>query len=198
MKAHDDQIRLSHQVSLVAGIDEAGRGPLAGPVVAAAVILDANANLKIVNDSKKLSKIKREQALKEIKENALSIGIGIATNEEIDQINIRNATILAMKRALNNLEIKPEIVLIDYMEIKTDLKQLSITKGDQISLAIAAASVVAKTYRDSLMLDYDKKYPQYGFKNHMGYPTKHHVEMIQKHGVSPIHRLTFKPIKDLK
>ena len=197
LKNHDDQMRQVFQTNLIAGIDEAGRGPLAGPVVAAAVILKEKANLLLVNDSKKISANQRLKALEEIKGNAIAIGIGIATNQEIDQINILNATKLAMQRAVNKLSVKPQLLLIDHVEIDSSIKQIAITKGDQISLSIAAASIIAKTYRDELMNEYHLQYPEYGFNKHMGYPTKHHLSMIKTYGITPIHRQTFKPIKQL-
>ncbi len=197
LKNHDDQMRQVFQTNLIAGIDEAGRGPLAGPVVAAAVILKEKANLLLVNDSKKLSANQRLKALEEIKGNAIAIGIGIATNQEIDQINILNATKLAMQRAVNKLSVKPQLLLIDHVEIDSSIKQIAITKGDQISLSIAAASIIAKTYRDELMNEYHLQYPEYGFNKHMGYPTKHHLAMIKTYGITPIHRQTFKPIMQL-
>lgn len=197
MKSHDDNYRINNQLSLLCGVDEAGRGPLAGPVVAAAVILKQDANLLLVNDSKKLTPKRRIEALEEIKSNSISIGIGVASPIEIDELNILNATKLAMTRAIDNLDIKPELILIDHVKINTDIKSISITKGDQLSLSIAAASIVAKTYRDNLMNEYHIKYPEYGFNKHMGYPTKKHLEAIKTYGVTPIHRRTFKPIKNL-
>lgn len=196
MKSHDDNYRLNNQLSLLCGVDEAGRGPLAGPVVATAVILKPNVNLELVNDSKKLTPKKRIEALEEIKSNAVSIGIGVASAIEIDELNILNATKLAMTRAIDNLDVKPELILIDHVKINTDIKSISITKGDQLSLSIAAASIVAKTHRDNLMNEYHIKYPQYGFNKHMGYPTKKHLEAIKTYGITPIHRKTFKPIKN--
>lgn len=197
MKSHDDNYRIKNQLSLLCGVDEAGRGPLAGPVVAAAVILKRDVNLLLVNDSKKLTPKRRIEALEEIKSNSISIGIGVASPIEIDELNILNATKLAMTRAIDNLDIKPELILIDYVKINTDIKSISITKGDQLSLSIAAASIIAKTYRDNLMNDYHIKYPEYGFNKHMGYPTKKHLEAIKTYGVTPIHRRAFKPIKNL-
>lgn len=196
MKSHDDNYRLNNQLSLLCGVDEAGRGPLAGPVVATAVILKPNVNLELVNDSKKLTPKKRIEALEEIKSNAVSIGIGVASAIEIDELNILNATKLAMTRAIDNLDVKPELILIDHVKINTDIKSISITKGDQLSLSIAAASIVAKTHRDNLMNEYHIKYPEYEFNKHMGYPTKKHLEAIKTYGITPIHRKTFKPIKN--
>ena len=197
MKGHDDKYRIENNITFIAGVDEAGRGPLAGPVVAAAVILNPEVNLLLVNDSKKLSKKKRELALDEIKNNSLAISIGMASPEEIDELNILEATKLAIKRALDNLDITLELVLIDHVKLNYEVKTISITKGDQLSLSIAAASIVAKTYRDNLMDEYHLLYPEYGFNKHAGYPTKKHVEAIKLHGITPIHRKTFKPIKEM-
>jgi ribonuclease HII len=173
----------------VAGVDEAGRGPLAGPVVAAAVIY--------VNDSKQLSPKKRELALKEIKEQALAIGIGISSQEEIDLINIYRATKEAMLSAIESLKIKPDFLLIDAMPMEINIPLKSIIKGDTLSMSIAAASIVAKTTRDQYMIEMDKLFPNYGFKHHMGYGTKEHIEAIYTYGITPIHRKTFEPIKSL-
>lgn len=184
-------------VFYIAGIDEAGRGPLAGPVVAAAVILKPHAQLKWVDDSKKLSKKQREKALKEIKEHALAIGIGVVSVEEIERINIYRASKEAMLSAIEQLKIKPQYLLIDAMPIELDTPSLSIIKGDQKSISIAAASIVAKTTRDAYMIEVDKIFPQYGFKNHKGYPTKEHIEAIEAYGITPIHRKTYEPIKSM-
>ncbi len=181
----------------VAGVDEAGRGPLAGPVVAAAVILKKGAQFKYVNDSKQLSPKKRELALKEIKEQALAIGIGISSQEEIDLINIYRATKEAMLSAIESLKIKPDFLLIDAMPMEINIPLKSIIKGDTLSMSIAAASIVAKTTRDQYMIEMDKLFPNYGFKHHMGYGTKEHIEAIYTYGITPIHRKTFEPIKSL-
>lgn len=184
-------------VQYIAGIDEAGRGPLAGPVVAAAVILKPYAKLTLVDDSKKLSEKQREKALKEIKENALAIGIGVVSVEEIDRINIYRAAREAMFSAIAQLKIKAQYLLIDAMPIELDTPSLSIIKGDQKSISIAAASIVAKTTRDAYMVEMDKLFPQYGFKKHKGYPTKEHVKAIETWGITPIHRKTYEPIKSM-
>jgi len=181
----------------IAGVDEAGRGPLAGPVVAAAVILKKGAQFKYVNDSKQLSPKKRELALKEIKEQALAIGIGISSQEEIDLINIYRATKEAMLSAIESLKTKPDFLLIDAMPMEIDIPLKSIIKGDTLSMSIAAASIVAKTTRDQYMIEMDKLFPSYGFKRHMGYGTKEHIEAIYTYGITPIHRKTFEPIKSL-
>ena len=181
----------------IAGVDEAGRGPLAGPVVAAAVILKKGAILKYTNDSKQLTEKQRDKALIEIKENALAIGIGISSVEEIDLINIYRASREAMLSAIQQLKIKPEFLLIDAMPMEIDIPLKSIIKGDTLSISIAAASIVAKTTRDAYMLEMDKVFPEYGFKNHKGYGTKEHLEAIQKYGITPIHRKTYEPVKSM-
>ncbi|MDO9629927.1 MAG: ribonuclease HII [Acholeplasmataceae bacterium] len=184
-------------ITLIAGVDEAGRGPLAGPVVAAAVILKKGAILNYTNDSKQLTEKQRDQALIEIKENALAIGIGISSVEEIDLINIYRASREAMLSAIHQLKIKPEFLLIDAMPMEIDIPLKSIIKGDTLSISIAAASIVAKTTRDAYMLEMDKIFPEYGFKNHKGYGTKEHLEALQKYGITPIHRKTYEPVKSM-
>jgi ribonuclease HII len=184
-------------VKLIAGVDEAGRGPLAGPVVAAAVILKKDAKFKYVDDSKKLSEKQRNLALIEIKENALAIGIGIASVEEIDLINIYRAAREAMLSAIRQLSVKPDFLLIDAMPMEIDIPYLSLIKGDALSVSIAAASIVAKTTRDLYMMEMDKLFPLYGFKNHKGYGTKEHLEALKTYGITPIHRKTYEPIKSM-
>lgn len=184
-------------IKYICGIDEAGRGPLAGPVVAAAVILKENPQFEYVNDSKKLTEKKRLLALEEIKREALAIGIGISSVEDIDRINIYRATAQAMLSAVEALKIKPEYLLVDAMPLVTTIPQKAIIKGDQLSLSIAAASIVAKTARDSYMDEMDKLFPEYKFKQHKGYGTKAHLEALEKYGVTPIHRKTFEPIKTM-
>lgn len=184
-------------VTYIAGVDEAGRGPLAGPVVAAAVILKKGATFTHVDDSKKLSEKERELALLEIKENAIAIGIGISSVEEIDLINIYRASREAMLSAIKQLKVKPEYVLSDAMPMELDIPMQSIIKGDAKSVSIAAASIVAKTTRDGYMLEMDKLFPMYGFKQHKGYPTKEHIEAIKTYGITPIHRKTYEPIKSM-
>lgn len=176
---------------VVAGIDEAGRGPLAGPVVCACVIMPMDELIEGINDSKKLTEKKRELLYQQIKEKAISYSIAEVDEKTIDEINILNATKLGMKRALEGLKIKPEVVLIDAVKIDTDLPQENIIKGDALSYNIAAASILAKVYRDRLMKSLDLKYPQYQFAKHKGYGTKLHIEMLQKFGKSPIHRESF-------
>lgn len=177
----------------ICGIDEAGRGPLAGPVYAAAVILPIGLEIKGLNDSKKISEKKREQLFDVICENAVSYSIGIATEKEIDEINILNATFLAMHRAVEGLNIKPDYALIDgnqYPKIPM-LTEETVVKGDAKSMSIAAASILAKVSRDRFMLEKAKEYPQYQFEKHKGYGTKLHYEMLTEFGPSPIHRLSF-------
>ena len=178
--------------ALIAGTDEAGRGPLAGPVVAGACILPAGAEILYLNDSKKLSEKRRESLFPEIKEKALSWGVGIIGPERIDEINILNATYEAMRQALFSLSPAPEIVLCDAVHIP-DLPwpQVKIIKGDTKSQSIAAASILAKVTRDHLMIEYDEKYPGYGFAKHKGYGTKAHYEALISLGPCPIHRKTF-------
>lgn len=177
---------------IVCGVDEAGRGPLAGPVYAAAVILPKGKVIEGVNDSKKLSEKKREALFDKIKEDALAYSIGVATPEEIDEINILQATFLAMKRAVEGLKIQPQYALIDGNKTPNlDIEMQAVVKGDAKSASIAAASILAKVSRDRYMLDMAEKYPQYQFEKHKGYPTKLHYEMLDKFGPSEIHRQTF-------
>lgn len=176
----------------VAGIDEAGRGPLAGPVVAAAVILDINNVIPGINDSKKLSEKKREYLHQQIMAKAVAVGIGIVDELVIDTINIRNATHLAMKRAIENLSLKPDFLLIDAETLyDIDIDQMSIIKGDSLSISIAAASIIAKVERDRIVKSYEDIYPGYGFAKHKGYGTKQHIDSIKKFGLLPVHRKTF-------
>ncbi|MBF0519942.1 MAG: ribonuclease HII [Nitrospirae bacterium] len=186
--------------TLIGGIDEAGRGPLAGPVVAACVILSEDFYIDGLNDSKKLTEAARNRIFKELLYNkAVGIGVGMATNEEIDSVNILNATRAAMKRAVADVPVRPQLLLIDAVKLKDiDIKQVSIIKGDEKSASIAAASVVAKVVRDSIMRGYHKTYPQYGFIRHKGYGTKEHMANIKEHGPCEIHRMTFAPVAALK
>lgn len=177
---------------IVCGIDEAGRGPLAGPVYAAAVILPRGYVVDGVNDSKKLSEKKRELLFDKIKNEALSYSIGTASNEEIDEINILQATFLAMRRAVDSLSIKPDIALVDGNKTPgLKIAEKAIVKGDAKSANIAAASILAKVSRDRYMLKMAEFYPEYQFEKHKGYGTKLHYEMIRKYGISPIHRKSF-------
>lgn len=177
---------------IICGVDEAGRGPLAGPVYAAAVILPSDCVIEGLNDSKKLTEKKREKLFDEIKEKALAYGIASADEKEIDEINILNATFLAMKRAIDSLSVKPDLALIDgNQKPHTDIEEVTVIKGDAKSMSIAAASVLAKVSRDRFMLEMAEKYPQYEFARHKGYGTKLHYEKIAQYGVCDIHRRTF-------
>lgn len=177
----------------IAGTDEAGRGPLCGPVVAAAVILPKDFTLPGLTDSKKLSEKKREEFYPIIVEKAISVGVSVIEADEIDKINILEASRKGMIEAISKLSVKPDFVLTDAMDIHTD-NHLAIIKGDAKSLSIAAASVIAKVTRDHIMMEYDKKYPEYGFASHKGYPTKSHLEKIEKYGILNIYRRTYKPV----
>ena len=187
----EDSLR-ANGYELICGVDEAGRGPLAGPVCAAAVILPRDAEIPGLNDSKKLSDKKRRELYPIIKEKALCYGIGFASHEEIDQINILQATYLAMERALSQLTITPQQVLIDGNRAKDfGLPVRTVVHGDSLSMSIAAASVLAKVTRDDLMLEMAKEYPQYEFEIHKGYGTKAHYEALRTYGACPIHRNSF-------
>lgn len=177
----------------IAGIDEAGRGPLAGPVVAAAVILPKGMIIEGVNDSKKVSEKKREKLYDEIIEKAVSWGVGIKDNNIIDEINILEATRLAMHEAIENLKIKPDFIFIDAeKKVNTNgIPYLPIIKGDALSISIASASIIAKVTRDRMMREYDAIYPEYGFEKHKGYGTKAHIQAIRENGLTPIHRKSF-------
>ena len=179
--------------NLIAGIDEAGRGPLAGPVVAAAVILPKGCLIEGVNDSKKLSEKKREKLYDDIIENAIAWGVGIKDNNVIDEINILEATRLAMHEAIENLQVKPDFIFIDAeKKVDTDkIPYLPIIKGDALSISIAAASIIAKVTRDRIMRQWDEVYPQYGFAKHKGYGTAEHIAAIKEYGLCPLHRLSF-------
>lgn len=177
---------------LIAGIDEAGRGPLAGPVAAGAVILPKDCEILYLNDSKKLSAARREQLYDEIREKAVAYGVGIVSPERIDEINILQATYEAMTAAIKDMGCEPDMVLIDAVTIpRIPYKQVGIIKGDAKSVSIAAASIIAKVTRDRIMAGIDQMYPEYGFASHKGYGSKAHIEAIQKYGPSPVHRKTF-------
>lgn len=178
--------------NVICGIDEAGRGPLAGPVFAAAVILPGGLEDIGLNDSKKLTEKKRDILFDIIKEKAIAYGIGSASEKEIDEINILNATFLAMKRAVEALGITPDLALVDgNRKPKTGIPEETLVKGDAKCISIAAASVLAKVSRDRYLTALDKQYPEYQFAKHKGYPTALHYEMIKKYGISPVHRLSF-------
>ncbi len=179
-------------VGFVCGIDEVGRGPLAGPVVAGAVILPTDHDILYINDSKKLSEKKREELYDVIMREAVATGIGYASNERIDQINILQATYEAMRQAINNLKVKPDILLNDAVTIpEVDIRQVPIIKGDAKSVSIGAASIIAKVTRDRLMVEYDKEYPGYSFASNKGYGSSAHIEALKKLGPCPIHRRSF-------
>ena len=182
----------SEGYEIICGVDEAGRGPLAGPVCAAAVILPMGLEIPGLTDSKKLTDKQRRELFPVIKEQAIAYGIGLASHEEIDEINILQATYLAMERALAQLSVKPDIALIDGNRAKDfGLPVRTVVKGDSLSMNIAAASILAKVTRDDLMLELAEKYPEYGFEVHKGYGTKAHYEALRAHGASEIHRKTF-------
>lgn len=182
----------SEDIRVICGVDEAGRGPLAGPVCAAAVILPANLEIPGLTDSKKLTDKKRRELFPIIKEQAIAYGIGFASEQEIDEINILQATFLAMQRAMDQLSVKPDLALIDGNRQKDfGIPAKTVVKGDSLSASIAAASILAKVTRDNLMLEQAERYPQYKFDVHKGYGTKAHYEALREFGPCPIHRRTF-------
>ena len=198
MQQHSLNLNDTASSRLIAGVDEAGRGPLAGPVVAAAVILDADHTIEGLTDSKKLSETRREQLVIAIKQHALAWAVGRAEVEEIDALNILQASLLAMQRAVANLTIIPQQVMVDGNHCpKFVCPANAIVKGDLLVPAISAASIIAKVTRDHEMLLLDRQYPGYGLAGHKGYPTKKHLEALNRLGVSPIHRRTFGPVTKL-
>ena len=188
-----EKAAVSSGFNTICGVDEAGRGPLAGPVCAAAVILPADTVIEGLDDSKKLSEKKRERLYDEITEKAVAYCVAYGTLEEIESLNILEATFLAMNRAIDGLSVKPDFALIDGNRVPKNIKIpcATVVKGDSKSMSVAAASVLAKVTRDRLMLTYDEKYPEYNFKKHKGYGTKEHTLLLKKYGPSPIHRLSF-------
>ena len=182
--------------AFIAGVDEVGRGPLAGPVVACAVILPQDYKLLGLDDSKKISETRREELYVQIMNNAISVGIGIIDQKVIDDINIYEASKAAMVKAIGELSLAPDYLLVDAMKLPVAIKQESIIKGDAKSVSIAAASVVAKVTRDRLMCKYDLEYPQYGFKKNMGYGTGEHLKALKEFGPTPYHRMSFSPVKE--
>ena len=184
-------------IHLIAGVDEVGRGPLAGPVVAAAVILPENCKIPGLNDSKKIPKSKHHAIYQAVLDQALSVGIGIKDNQVIDQVNIYEATKLAMMEAIGQLDPQPQHLLIDAMKLDLPISQTSIIKGDANSLSIAAASIVAKVTRDQMMEGFDRKYPGYDFAQNAGYGTANHLAGLDQLGVTPIHRRSFEPVKSM-
>lgn len=184
-------------IKLIAGVDEVGRGPLVGPVVTAAVILPVNYKLEGLTDSKKLTSKKRDKFYDIIMHDAINVSIGMKDANVIDEVNIYEATKLAMMDAINGLNVKPEHVLIDAMPLDLDIPHTSIIKGDAKSLSIAAASVIAKVTRDRMMDELDTKYPMYNYRKNKGYPTKEHIEAINKYGIIDGYRKTYGPIKEV-
>lgn len=184
-------------MELIAGVDEVGRGPLAGPVVAAAVILPKGCKISGLNDSKKIPKSKHKEIYEAVLQNAIAIGIGVKDNHVIDQVNIYEATKLAMMEAIGQLDPQPQHLLIDAMKLDLPISQTSIIKGDANSLSIAAASIVAKVTRDQMMEEFDREYPGYDFAQNAGYGTAKHLAGLDKLGVTPIHRRSFEPIKSM-
>lgn len=184
-------------IEYIAGVDEVGRGPLAGPVVTAAVILPHDFDVFEVNDSKQLSEKKREELYKKILEKAVAVSVGLSDNNLIDEVNIYEATRLAMKQAIESLNITPQKIIVDAMTIDTKIPQLRLIKGDSKSASVAAASIVAKVIRDHLMQFYARIYPGYGFEKNDGYGTKQHLEGLENKGITPIHRQSFEPVKKI-
>ena len=184
-------------MDLIAGVDEVGRGPLAGPVVAAAVILPKACKIPGLNDSKKIPKSKHKEIYEAVLQNAIAIGIGVKDNQVIDQVNIYEATKLAMMEAIGQLDPQPQHLLIDAMKLDLPISQTSIIKGDANSLSIAAASIVAKVTRDQMMEEFDCEYPGYDFTQNAGYGTANHLAGLHKLGVTPIHRRSFEPVKSM-
>lgn len=197
LKKFDNQYK-NNNIKLIAGVDEAGRGPLAGPVVAASVILPDDFKLLGLTDSKQINKMDRDMFFEYITKHALSYSVEVIDESTIDKINIYQATILAMKNSYKRLKIKPDFLLIDAVNIEVnDIPYKPIIKGDAKSLSVAAASILAKVTRDRIMFNYHQKYPQYKFNKHMGYGTKEHLSAIEANGITPIHRKTFSPIKEI-
>lgn len=184
-------------IELIAGVDEVGRGSLAGPVVAAAVILPKACKIPGLNDSKKIPKYKHKEIYEAVLQNAIAIGIGVKDNHVIDQVNIYEATKLAMMEAIGQLDPQPQHLLIDAMKLDLPISQTSIIKGDANSLSIAAASIVAKVTRDQMMEEFDKEYPGYDFAKNAGYGTANHLAGLDQLGVTPIHRRSFEPVKSI-
>ncbi|MCM3110171.1 ribonuclease HII [Lederbergia lenta] len=196
MTEHEQEARIEGY-EWIAGIDEAGRGPLAGPVVSAAVILTPDSYIEGLNDSKKVSEKNRARLYEAIMREAIAVGVGIIQSEEIDQVNIYEAAKKSMLSAVQNLPKKPDMLFIDAMTLNSIYPEKTFIKGDAISVSIAAASIIAKVTRDRIMEKYNEQYPEYGFSSHMGYGTKSHIEAIQAFGPCPIHRISFEPIKSL-
>ena len=196
MLAYENELD-AQGIELIAGVDEVGRGPLAGPVVAAAVILPKGCKIPGLNDSKKIPKAKHKEIYEAVLQNAIAIGVGVKDNHVIDQVNIYEATKLAMMEAIGQLEPQPQHLLIDAMKLDLPISQTSIIKGDANSLSIAAASIVAKVTRDQMMEEFDRKYPGYDFAQNAGYGTAKHLAGLDQLGVTPIHRRSFEPVKSM-
>lgn len=187
-----DKSLLNSKIHFIAGVDEAGRGPLAGPVVAAAVIFDSKTFIEKVNDSKKISEKMREHLYEIVVGKAVAFGVGVVDEKTIDEINILQATMLAMKEAVSNLKMTPDLVIIDGNKaFKTKLETKSIIRGDSLSFSIAAASIIAKVTRDRIMRKASKDFPEYLWSKNKGYGTREHINAIKKHGLSPLHRISF-------
>ncbi|WP_268913097.1 ribonuclease HII [Lentilactobacillus sp. SPB1-3] len=184
-------------IEFVAGVDEVGRGPLAGPVVAAAVILPSDFDLVEVNDSKQLSQKKREMLAPLIKQEAVAFGFGVVDSQTIDRINIYESARQAMKLAVQDLSPQPDQLIVDAMNVPVNTPQLDMVKADAQSISVSAASIIAKVYRDELMLDYAKQYPEYDFEHNAGYGTKVHLDALRKYGATPIHRRSFSPVSEM-
>lgn len=196
--AEFDHLFQSKGYRILAGADEAGRGPLAGPVVAASVVFEAGIVVEGIDDSKKLSPSKRENLYEEILEKARAFGIGVIGVSEIDRINILQASLKAMKIAVEDLGCLPDLVLVDgIFKVPSCVPQYTVKKGDSLSQSIAAASIVAKVTRDRIMNEYHRRYPQYAFDRHKGYGTAYHIDALRRHGCSPIHRKTFRPVQEV-
>ena len=196
MLAYENEL-YAQGIDLIAGVDEVGRGPLAGPVVAAVVILPKACKIPGLNDSKKIPKSKHKEIYEDVLQNAIAIGIGVKDNQVIDQVNIYEATKLAMMEAIGQLEPQPQHLLIDAMKLDLPISQTSIIKGDANSLSIAAASIVAKVTRDQMMEEFDREYPGYDFAKNAGYGTANHLAGLDQLGVTPIHRRSFEPVKSM-
>jgi ribonuclease HII len=195
---HDESLR-EKGFSLIAGIDEAGRGPLAGPVVAAAVVLQTGLRIDGLRDSKKVPEKERESLFLQIINAAVNVGIGIVDHNDIDRLNILRATKYAMQLAVENLSLQPDLLIIDAVKLPSvSIRQLTPFKGESVSASVAAASIIAKYTRDKVMLDYHLLYPQYNFRKHKGYSTKEHIEKLQEYGPCPIHRKSFCKVMEMR
>jgi ribonuclease HII len=195
LKYENEAYQLGYQT--IIGLDEAGRGPMAGPLVVGAVIFEKGYYCEEINDSKQLSESKREQLYQKIIDDALAYQIEILDVDEVDQLNVYQASRQGMLRAIQHISIQPDFALSDAMPLGDMIPHQAIIKGDSLSISIAAASILAKVTRDHIMIEYDKQFPEYGFAKHKGYPTKFHKEALKKYGVTPIHRRSFQPVKDV-